>query len=167
MKILTIDGKDYKVEFSFEAAEYKDCVDKAFKVVSGSYMARRSNFDKDDKQAMMEMMIDGTADMVSDLPVVVPSFLYAGLLENNPIANEQEAKALFKQFIRENPNDVRASFYGMFTFLKECMEDDGFFKLTGLDKLVEQMNQEAEKEEEKSNSVKIPQDHKKKSTGTK
>ncbi|MGL6219332.1 MAG: hypothetical protein ACRC36_14950, partial [Lacrimispora sphenoides] len=78
MKILTIGGKDYKVEYSFEAAEYKDCVDKAFKVVSGSYMVRRGNFDKDDKQAMMEMVIDGTADMVSDLPSVVPSFLYAG-----------------------------------------------------------------------------------------
>ena len=167
MKILTIGGKDYKVEFSFEAAEYKNCVDKAFKVVSGSYMARRSNYDKEDKQAMMEMIIDGTADMVSDMPLVVTSFLYAGLLEHNPVSDEAEAKVLFKQFIKENPDDNRASFYGMFTFLKECMEDDGFFKLTGLDKLVEQMNQEAKKAEEKSNSVKVPQDRKKKLTGTK
>ena len=164
MKILTIGGKDYKLEYSFEAAEYKDCVDKAFKVVSGSYMVRRGNFDKDDKRAMMEMVIDGTADMVSDLPSVVPSFLYAGLLENNPIADEREAKALFKQFIKENPDDDRASFYGMFDFLKQCMEEDGFFKLTGLDKLVEKMNQEVEPQ---SKSVKIPQDRKRKSTGTK
>lgn len=164
MKILTIGGKDYKVEYSFEAAEYKDCVDKAFKVVSGSYMVRRGNLDKDDKRAMMEMVIDGTADMVSDLPSVVPSFLYAGLLENNPIVDEREAKALFKQFIKENPDDDRASFYGMFDFLKQCMEEDGFFKLTGLDKLVEKMNQEVEPQ---SKSVKIPQDRKKKSTGTK
>lgn len=167
MKILTIGGKDYKVEFSFEAAEYKNCVDKAFKVVSGSYMARRSNYDKEDKQAMMEMIIDGTADMVSDMPLVVTSFLYAGLLEHNPVSDEAEAKGLFKQFIKENPEDDRASFYGMFDFLKQCMEDDGFFKLTGLDKLVKQMNQEAKKAEEKSNSVKVPQDRKKKLTGTK
>ena len=164
MKILTIGGKDYKVEYSFEAAEYKDCVDKAFKVVSGSYMVRRGNFDKDDKRAMMEMVIDGTADMVSDLPSVVPSFLYAGLIENNKIVDEREAKALFKQFIKENPDDDRASFYGMFDYLKQCMEEDGFFKLTGLDKLVEKMNQEAEPQ---SKSVKIPQDRKRKSTGTK
>lgn len=164
MKILTIGGKDYKIEFSFEAAEHKNCVDKAFKVVSGSYMARRGNFEKDDKQAMMEMVIDGTADMVSDLPSVVPSFFYAGLLEHNPVSDEKEAKELFKKFVKENPDDDRASFYGMFDFLKQCMEEDGFFKLTGLDKLVEKMNQEVET---KSKSEKIPQDHKKKSTGTK
>lgn len=164
MKTLTIGGKDYKIEFSFEAAEHKNCVDKAFKVVSGSYMVRRGNFGEDDKQGMMEMVIDGTADMVSDMPLVVPSFLYAGLLEHNPVSDEAEAKGLFKQFIKENPEDDRASFYGMFDFLKQCMEEDGFFKLTGLDKLVEKMNQEAEA---KSKSVKTPQYCKKKSTGTK
>lgn len=164
MKTLTIGGKDYKIEFSFEAAEHKNCVDKAFKVVSGSYMVRRGNFGEDDKQGMMEMVIDGTADMVSDMPLVVPSFLYAGLLEHNPVSDEAEAKGLFKQFIKENPDDDRASYYGMFDFLKQCMEDDGFFKLTGLDKLVEKMNQEAEA---KSKSVKTPQDRKKRSTGTK
>ncbi|WP_124067506.1 hypothetical protein [Clostridium sp. E02] len=164
MKILTIGGKDYKIEYSFEAAEYKECVDKAFKVVSGSYMIRNGNYNKDDKKAMMEMLIDGTSDMVSDLPAVVPSFLYAGLLENNPVADEQDAKVLFKQFIKENPDDDRASFYGMFEFLKQRMEEDGFFKLTGLDKLVEKMNQEVEP---KSKSGKTPQDRKRKSTSTK
>lgn len=164
MKTITIGGKDYKIEFSFEAAEHKNCVDKAFKVVSGSYMVRRGNFSEDDKQGMMEMVIDGTADMVSDMPAVVPSFFYAGLLEHNPVSDEAEAKGLFKQFIKENPDDDRASYYGMFDFLKQCMEEDGFFKLTGLDKLVEKMNQEAEA---KFKSVKTPQDRKKKSTGTK
>lgn len=126
MNILTIGGKDYKIEYSFEAAEYKNCVDKAFKVISGAYMVRHGSFDEDDKPGMMGILIDGTADMVSDLPTMVLSFLYAGLLENNPVADEQEAKALFKQFIKENSEDDRASFYGMFEFLKQCMEDDGF-----------------------------------------
>jgi len=164
MNILTIGGKEYQIEYSFEAAEYKGCVDKAFKVISGAYMVRHGSFDEDDKQGMMEILIDGTADMVSDLPTMVLSFLYAGLLENNPVANEQEAKALFKQFIKENPQDERASFFGMFEFLKQCMEDDGFFKLTGLDKMIEKMKPETEPQ---SKSVKIPQDRKKKSTSTK
>lgn len=41
MRILTIGGKEYKIEFSFDAAEYKACVDKVFKVVSGGYIMKR------------------------------------------------------------------------------------------------------------------------------
>jgi hypothetical protein len=43
------------------------------------------------------------------------------------------------------------------------MEDDGFFELSGLMAMLETMNQT----EEKKKTPKTPQDHKKKSTGTK
>ena len=164
MKILTIGGKEYKVEFSFEAAEYKDCVDRVFKIVSGSYLMKNGPSEDGEKVSMATAIMDGTSDMVSDIPKIAVTVLFAGLLENNPVENEQAAKALFKQFVKENPDDERASFWGMYDFLRDCMEEDGFFKLTGLDKLVEKMNQEVEPQ---SKSVKIPQDRKRKSTGTK
>lgn len=167
MKILTIGGNEYKVEFSFEAAEHKECVDKMFKIVSGGYLMKSGPTGDGDKISMAATFIDGTADMVSDIPRIAISSLYAGLLENNPVKNEQEAKALFKQFVKENPDDERASFFGMYNFLKDCMEEDGFFKLTGLDKLVEKMNQEAEKTQAQAESVKTPQDHKRKAASTK
>ena len=165
MKILTIGGKDYKIEFSFEAAEYKDCVDRVFKIVSGSYLMKNGPSEEGEKVSMATAIMDGTSDMVSDIPKIAVTALYAGLLENNPVENEQEAKTLFKQFVKENPDDERASFWGMYDFLRECMENDGFFKLTGMDKVIAQMSEAAE--EQKSKSGKIPQDHKRKSTSTK
>lgn len=168
MKTLAIGGKEYKVEFSFGAAEYKDCVSKAFKMLSGSYMVRHTSPDENqDKAEVMGAMIDGSADMVADLPHVVPTMLYAGLLEHNPVKDEAEAKSLFRQFIRENPDDEKASYFGMWDFLRSCMEDDGFFRLTGLDRMIRQMNQTDQVTEEKSTLKTIPQDHKKKQTSTK
>lgn len=165
MKILTIGGKDYKVEFSFEAAEYKECVDRVFKVISGSYIMKNGPSEDGEKVSMATAIMDGTSDMVSDIPKIAVTTLYAGLLENNPVENEQAARALFKQFVKENPEDERASFWGMYDFLRDCMEEDGFFKLTGMDKVIDKLNEAAE--EQKSKSGKIPQDHKKKSTSTK
>ena len=165
MNILTIGGKEYKVEFSFEAAEYKDCVDRVFKIVSGSYLMKNGPSEDGEKVSMATAIMDGTSDMVSDIPKIAVTVLFAGLLENNPVENEQAAKALFKQFVKENPDDERASFWGMYDFLRDCMEEDGFFKLTGMDKVIAQMSEAAE--EQKSKSGKIPQDHKRKSTSTK
>ncbi|PJJ27836.1 hypothetical protein [Lacrimispora celerecrescens] len=165
MRILTIGGKDYNVEFSFEAAEYKDCVDSIFKVISGSYIMKNGPTDENEKISVATAILNGTSDMVSDIPKIAVTALYAGLLENNPVENEQAAKALFKQFVKEKPDDERASFWGMYDFLRDCMEEDGFFKLTGMDKVIAQMSEAAE--EQKSKSGKIPQDHKRKSTSTK
>lgn len=170
MKILKIGGEEYKIEYSFEAAEYKNCVDKAFKVVSGGYMAKHGQFNENNKVTGLGVLVDGTADMISDLPIIIPSFLYAGLLENNPVDDEKAAKILFRQFVKENPDDERASYYGMYNFLRNCMEEDGFFKLTGLEKMIAEMNAAAEgqmKEEVAQKSVKVPTDHKKKLTSTK
>ncbi len=167
MKILTIGGKDYKVEFSFEAAEYKECVNRVFKVISGSYIMKNGPSEEGEKVSMAAAIMDGTSDMVSDIPKVAIVALYAGLLENNPVESEQAAKALFKQFVKENPEDDRASFWGMYDFLRDCMEEDGFFKLTGMDKVLAKLNEAAEEAEQKSKSGKIPQDRKRKSTSTK
>lgn len=167
MKILTIGGKDYKVEFSFEAAEYKDCVDRIFKVVSGSYFMKNGPSDDGEKVSVAVAIMNGTSDMVSDIPKLAITSLYAGLLEHNPVENEQAARAMFKQFVKDNPDDERASFWGMYDFLRDCMEEDGFFKLTGMDKVIAKMNEAAEEAEQKSTSGKTPRDHKKKSTSTK
>ena len=174
MRLLTIGGNEYKVEFSFEAAEYKDCVDKVFKVVSGGYIMKRGITGKEDKSEMATAMMDGTADMFSDMASLSITCLYAGLLQNNPVEDEKAARALFKQFVKENPDDERATFPGMYEFLKKCMEEDGFFKLTGLDKYLKDMSEamekaikEAEKEKEQSTLPKVPTDRKRKSTSTK
>lgn len=161
MTILKIGGKEYKIEFTFNAAEYKDCVQKAFKIVTGGYLAARQD------EGIMGM-IEGTGDMISDMPELCETFLYAGLLENDPVETELDAKVLLRQFFKENMGNDMCSYFAMFNFLKEQMEADGFFKLTGLDKIIEEMEQSATEGTEKTEKKKKePQDRKMKQISTK
>lgn len=160
MKTLTIGGNEYKLEYTFKASEHKDTVQKMFKVLSGAYLMRKGVvIDETDeekaKEAMVNAMIDGSAEMVADVPHIVKSAFYAGLLEHNP-KSEEEAYSLMKEYMKEN----KISFRKLFEDIKECMEDDGFFDLSGLTEMLQEMNGTPKKK------AKAPQDHKK-STSTK
>ena len=150
MKSIIVNEKEYKLEFTFEAAEYKELVQKMFNIVTGAYLVRGNN--------AAESIIDGASEMVADIPHICITAFYAGLLENNPVTVE-EAKTLMKEYMKAN----KLSFKGLFDELKMCMEDDGFFELSGLTEMINEMNVSAEK----MKNPKTPQDHKKKSTTTK
>lgn len=154
MKTIKIGEKEYTLEFTFEAAECKNVVQSMFNIMSGSYFIRNGLQKKNAATAM----IDGTVDMVADIPTIARNAFYAGLLEHNPVS-EDEAKTLMKQYMRENV----LSFAKLYEELKQCMEDDGFFDLSGITEMIRQMNESAEQEIQ---TVKKPQDHKKKSTST-
>lgn len=155
MKTLTINGNEYKLEYTFEASEHKDTVQKMFKVLSGAYLMRKgvvideTNEEKA-REAMVNAMIDGSAEMVADVPHIVKSAFYAGLLEHNP-KSEDEAYSLMKEYMKEN----KISYRKLFEDIKECMEDDGFFDLSGLTEMLQEMNGTPKKPK------KVPQDHKK------
>lgn len=153
MKNITINGQEYKIEFSFEAAEHKQTVQMMFNVLSGAYFFR--NGKDSDKVAMA--MINGVSEMVADIPHIAKTAFYAALLENNPVS-VQESSDLMKQYMKDN----KLSFNGLYEELKQCMEDDGFFDLSGLTEMIQKMNENAEEQQ----PTKIPQDHKKKSTST-
>ena len=155
MKTLTIGGNEYKLEYTFKASEHKDTVQKMFKVLSGAYLMRKGVvIDETDeekaREAMINAMIDGSAEMVADVPHIVKSAFYAGLLEHNP-KSEEEAYSLMKEYMKEN----KISFRKLFEDIKECMEDDGFFDLSGLTEMLQEMNGTPKK------TKKVPQDHKK------
>ena len=172
MKTLKIGDKEYVLEFSFEAASHKGCINKMFKMMSGSYLGRSgvSGAADETKAERASALIDGVADMYSEMPNTVLTAFYAGLLENNAVMNEKEAGKLLKQYFKEHAGDETATFPGFFNFIKECMEDDGFFKLSGLDKMIENqakaMAEEAPEETAKSGSEKTKQP-KEKSTSAK
>lgn len=165
MKILTINGTEYTLEYSFMAAEHKQTVQKMFEVVSGAYLIKRVNMteenEKASKEDIAEAMIGGTGEMVADIPHIVKTAFYSGLLENHGLL-EEEAYNLMKAYMKEN----KISFRKLFDDIKECMEEDGFFDLSGLTEMLEEMNQSVENQTKKR-TPKTPQDHKKKSTGTK
>lgn len=139
MKTLKIGDKEYILEFSFEAAKHRQLINKMFKMMSCSYLGRSGLTGAADetKADRAAALIDGVADMYSEMPDTAITAFYAGLMENNAVLNEAEARKLLKQYFKENSDDESATFPGMFDLIKECMQDDGFFKLTGLDKMLE------------------------------
>lgn len=157
---LKIGEKDYTLEYSFMAAEHNETVQKMFNVVSGAYLIRKANITGENKEDIANAMLEGTGEMVADIPHIVKTAFYSGLLENHNVSQE-DAYNLMKQYMKEN----KISFKKLFDDIKTCMEDDGFFDLSGLAEMMEEMNQNVEAQTKKK-TPKTPQDHKKKSTGT-
>jgi hypothetical protein len=158
MKSITVNENEYKLEYSFEAAENKDCVQAMFKMVSGAYVAQKAVDTNGNEQSSANAMIDGITEMVADIPHVVNIAFYAGLLENNPLSRD-EAKAVMRQYMKEN----KISYNGMYEVIRECMEDDGFFDLSGLNEMLKTLTDAAT---EKVQEIKAPKKTTKKSTST-
>lgn len=162
MKTITVNGKELKLEYSFEAAENRDIVQKMFQFVSGSFVYKRLTSPEASEVEEIFAAFDGSAEMLSEFPHVCRLAFYVGLLENNPVS-EAEAKELMKQYMKDN----KLSFFKLYEEIKGIMEDDGFFVLSGIEDMLEKMNESAEKAMEAEKKItKIPKDHKPKQTST-
>lgn len=139
MRVLNINGKEYKLEYSFEAAEYKDVVQKMFNVLSGAYYVLKNTADANDEISAKIGVITGITEMVSDIPGIVKTAFYAGLLENHNVSVD-EAKTLMRSYLVEN----KMSYNKLFEEIKACMEDDGFFDLSGINEMIAQMEMESQ-----------------------
>lgn len=134
---LNINGKKYDLEFTFAAADEKGLVQSMFKVVSGAYMFSG----KENADSMAVAMIDGVAEMVADLPHICKQAFLAGMKEHNPDITYDGAVNLMKIYMKEN----RLSYNALYQVLKTQMEEDGFFDLTGITEMLEQMSQKSKK----------------------
>ena len=136
MKTIKINEKEYQVEFTFEAADYKGLVQAMFNVMSGSYIFKNGmEHGKDMSQERSAMaMIDGVSEMVGDLPHICHTAFYAGLLEHHK-TTEAEAKKLMRLYMTENS----FSYIQLYEELRKCMEEDGFFDLSGLTGMLQKM----------------------------
>lgn len=160
-------GKEYNLEYTFEAALDTKCVDMCWNYFSGAYVMKgqaikESKEDENSNVVTFDKVLSGMVDM----PSTTVRLFYAGLLENHSdeIKTEEDAKELFKAFRRENKDDERATFTGMFNAIREQMEKDGFFQNIGLQDFMDRMKETDEEETENGvkKAPKIPQDHKKK-----
>ena len=162
MKTIKIGDKEFVLEFTFEAAEYKSLVQRMFNMMTGAYIVKDA---EDLENPTASNMIDGTVKMFADIPETCNIAFYAGFLENNPMS-EEDSKKVMRSYMKEN----NISYSELFEQIKECMEKDGFFHLTGLDEMISQMFTDQTKEKKEP---KTPTDHKKaqtkstKSTSTK
>lgn len=166
MKKIEITGKEYTLEYSFMAVEHRETIQKMFNVLSGAYLLKKvgvpneKDMSEEKEKELTNAMLDGSVEMLSDIPHIVKTAFYSGLLENHGLSEEESYK-LMKEYMKEK----KISFKKLFDDIKECMEDDGFFDLSGLTEMLSEMMQGTE--ETKKKEPKTPQDHKKKSTGTK
>lgn len=161
---ITANGKKYNLEYTFEAALDKKCVDVCWNYFSGAYMMKNQAIDDVEKESVSKVMtIDKMISGMSDMPSITLYLFYAGLLENHSeeIKSENDAKELYKAFRKENKDDERAGFAGMLNAIRTQMEDDGFFKDIGLQEFMDNM---AEQTEEPKENPKTPQDHKQKTS---
>lgn len=105
MKKISINEKQYVLEYSFKAVEHQDVLQEVADVLFGRHM------------------LSDVATVMSDIPHVVKRVFYAGLTENQAIS-EMESYELMKQYLKEN----KCSFNQLFELIIQCMEDDGFFQ---------------------------------------
>lgn len=156
MKTIKVGEKEYQLEYTFEAVECRDLIQKMFNVLSLSYLYKDMNASDLDRGISNEMKVgqvfNGASEMVADIPHICYTAFYAGLLEHNPLS-EKESKKLMKSYMKEN----KLSFRTLFENLKTYMEDDGFFDLSGLTEMLKEMNPT----EKTQKAPKKLQDHKK------
>lgn len=155
---LTIGGKEYTFKFSVDASLNDECVEKT----TGLMMKVAEAHDERDIDLMLHS--------VSNIPMTALSVFYAGLLEyhgmgrdaDHSIRSKEDAKELIKTYFEENPDSEDANFFGILNMMVEQMNEDGFFKLVGLESLMQTETPE-------NGTVKTPMDHlpkqRKKTTG--
>ena len=105
MKKISINEKQYVLEYSFKAVEQQDVLLEMTDIL----------FDRH--------MLSDVSTVMSNIPHVVKLAFYVGLMENHEVS-EVESYELMKQYLKEN----KCSFNQLFELLTQCMEDDGFFQ---------------------------------------
>ncbi len=138
-KVLQIGGKDYKLEYSIEASLYADCTASLTGLMTEIQIAGDS---KDIKRIVSEL---------SNIPQTTLTIFYAGLMEHHGVHPDgdgsvpdiQTAKHLIARYLKEHSEDDTGNFFGIMQMCIEQMGDDGFFKLTGLEGMMNQFNQTA------------------------
>ena len=142
-KLLNIDGREFKLEFSIEASLRNECIEK----ITGMMASLAS---ADDRNELKE-----TLKGLSNIPNVALECFYSGLLEHHGYSGDgrvttiNDAKQLVVKLFRDETSDVD-NWNDVLTLCVEQMSEDGFFELVGL--------------VDKKKSPKQPQDRKKKAT---
>ena len=147
-KVLTIGGKEYRLEYSIEASLYADCVT--------SLMGMMADVENADNEKNVKKMLEG----MSNIPQTALTIFYAGLIEahgshsdgDGAVPDIQTAKRLIAEYIKEHKGEESGNFYGVMNMCIEQMVEDGFFDLVGLNALMESP---------KKKQRKVPMDHQK------
>lgn len=140
MKRVTIGGKEYTIRYSVEASLYNDCTEKTMELLLSLGEAQGA------AQAESVSYVDAAHKVITsitNIPQTAMTLFYAGLLEYHGIDGDKsvrsmdDAKRLIKAYLADcNERGEEKNFYDILTSLMECMGDDNFFALTGMDDML-------------------------------
>lgn len=136
-KVLKIGGKDYRLEYSFEASLYADCVESVSDILGSAFLT-------DDKELSKKERIKEMFSGIANVPKSALTMFYAGLMEahgthedgDGTVPDLSTAKKLLRQYITEHKEDDAGNFYGVLMICFEQMAEDGFFDLIGLESAI-------------------------------
>ena len=126
-KIITIDGKDYKMEYSIEASLYSDCAESIITLMDGM------SANKETSEVVHNVL---------NIPDVALTLFYAGLIEHHgtdgdgSVESKADAKRLIRKYLAEHKDEDGADFWGILNMCIDQMAEDGFFKLIGLETML-------------------------------
>lgn len=144
MKKITINKKEYSLEFTIEASLYDECTKSVMDMFVKGGMIQGAAEDNNAEDALENLI-----ETISNLPQKALTLFYAGLLEHHgpegdgSIQGMNDAKKLLASYLRESNN----SFRDVLSDMMQLMADDHFFELIGLDKMTEELTADLPKEE--------------------
>lgn len=134
MREIKINGKIYVIKFTHKAAKCQKCVQKMFEIITGAYIVKGST---DGNELTLADMISGMTAQTAEIPSLCDTLMYAGLKAENPVETEEEAGDLLIEYMEETGKDYAE----IFESFKECMTEDGFFKIAGIEAMAKTMGE--------------------------
>jgi len=150
-KVLTIGGYDYKLEYSVEASLYSEGTEKLLeflgKTIGAAEAVKPDAVPDADKAEYYRTMLKESLGGYLSLPDVALTLFYAGLQEHHgadadgKVVSKADAKRLLAQFLKEGQDKENGAtgYIGLLNLIITQMEEDGFFKLIGLEQLSQSM----------------------------
>ena len=151
MKRITINGKEYTVEYTIEASLYDDCTLSMMDMFVKGGMVQGAAQDRDIEGAMKNLM-----ETIANLPQKVLTLFYAGLLEHHgpegdrSVQSRNDAKKILAKYLNEN----KKSFRDVLEELTEVMAEDNFFDLIGLNQMTAELAKDESSEVGQNTSTK-------------
>lgn len=140
---LEIGGKDYQIEYTFEASMYNECTEQIIDFMTNSVMMS----EKEQSEENIKEMLKG----MTTIPSLTLTMFYAGLLEHHGVDGDGSvpdkiiAKQLMKQYMKEHQGQIGDNAYDILNMLLGQMGADGFFKQIGLEQMMKTEDNETPK----------------------
>lgn len=140
MREIKINGKIYTIKFTHKAAKCQNCVQSVFELVTGTVMMGNL---PTDREPTISDMINSVGTQVAKIPSLCDTLMFAGLKAENPVETEEEAGDLLIAYMEETGKNYAE----IFESFKECMTEDGFFKIAGIEDMIHIMNKSMKEDE--------------------